>query len=651
MPALSGGRVRSAAYLAAAFVFGATCGVGGSQAYAQSATDADAAIARAYFDEAHQRATEGDWAGAASLLATAEESDATDSDVRYLSALALIQNGAYPGKSLAELDAAMAADRFSYYRAYDAIILRAELLVRTGRYSEALTALQGLSVDADISWIRCRAFDGLRDKVSFDSELNDAFSRFPDDVRFPRIFLESLGSLGRAAARTPTEAALGGIVLARLSRYSALDPEIQILAAPIMGDEKAQRDAVLAYRASGGLGARATLLALEYGIIDQKTASAELFSGRYPLTLDDIDRAVELAQSDADLSAVGAGLDGYSGSLLVESGDGISEAVALKAGRAISWTISYDDARGHISYVLDLADEEPTGLEVTLPDADIHVAYSKYPYCSMVSFADKSKTTSYRFAPDALFYAPVSLRRILGEDRSERFVPVYAGAPLPTEAACAASALEIALRSADGGEEQIMSLDRGIPQRRETWKAGRLYAVLTYEQGSPSVERVDSDGDGRFETERLYGRIVGAVDPSDVVVEWVLIDTKGTGIFDYREQTIFPFRKEWDFDDNGTIDAIQFQQADGSIVREFSSRLDGRFDETMTIKDGKIVSLTKNGRRVRLIPDANSSLTWIDAKAFDFGSNVPAGEGVFTIKKTRVRIVRVDSQIFAEMVP
>jgi hypothetical protein len=664
MSVSSRGRIRYAAFLVAVSIFGAAYGSGGPEAYAQSAVrsaidSGSAAISRAYFDEARQRAAEGDWAGAAPLIAAAQESDATDSDVHYLAALALIQNGAFVGKSLAELDAAIAADRFNYYRPQDAIILRAELLVRSGRYAEALIALQGMTVDSDISWIRCRAFDGLGDTRSFDSEINDALARFPDDVRFPRIFLESLDTTDRPKARTQTEAALGDIILARLSRYAVLDPEMPVLAAPIMGDETAQRDAVLAYRASGGSSSRATLLALEYGIIDQKTASTELFSGRYPVSLADIARSIELAQSDADREAVGDGLDAYTGRLLIKNRNGIMESVALKAGRATSWTRDYDDARGHISYELNMTNEAPTELDVSLPGTDIHVAYSNYPYCALMTFADGTQSRSYRFAPDSLFYAPVRMRRILGEGKGERFVPVYTDAPLPTETACAASALEIAVLFSDG-ERQITSLDHGIPQRRETWKGGRLYAVLTYQKGRPRIERVDSDGDGRFETERIYRRgsdavdavgAVGAGDSGAPGVEWVYIDTKGTGIFDYREQTVFPFRKEWDFDDNGSIDAIQFQQADGSVVREFSTRMDGRFDEIMTFKDGTIVSLTKNGRAAKLIPDANPSLTWIGAKPFDFGSNLPAGEGLISIKKTRVRIVRFGSQVFAEIVP
>ena len=644
MVAASRSRNGTAAVLSAVLLFGAGAGVSGAIAQTSVGTG-DAAIAHAYFDEARQRADEGDWSGASPLLAAAEEIDAGDSDVRYLSALASIQNGSYIGKSLGELDAALAADRFTYYHRDDAVSLRCELLIRSGRYAEALTVLRDLPVDADTLWMRCRAFEGRGDTSSFDAELRTALRLYPDDPRFPRVFLESLDDSSRSAPRSAEEAALGETILARLQRYTTLDPELPVLAAPIMPDQRERRDAVLAYRSAGGSSARASLLALDYGLVDQKTASDELFSGRYPLKLADIKAALALARSGADRDIVSAGLDAYTGPLVIRKGGGVTETAELKAGRAVSWSRSYDDERGHISYELELADEEPARLVVSIPGTEIRVTYSKYPYCSNLAFSEGGATTDYRFDPDNFFFAPVKMRSVLGSGAGERFVPTYSDAPLPTERACAAAALEISVSSGDS--RRVTTLDRGIPLERVTWKSGRLYAVLSYKRGQPQIERVDADGDGRFETERVYA----TGEDGKARVEWILIDTKGTGIFDYREQTVFPFRKEWDFDHNGSVDAVQFQRKDGSIVREFSTHMDGTFDETMTIRAGKIVSFTKNGHAVKLIPDAASSVTWIGSKPFDLGSNVPVDEGVYPMRNIRVRIVHVASQVFAEIVP
>ena len=657
MSAPSRTAICAAALLAATFASGGE-GSGGAlfglrlphlgvAAAAQSAVTAQPSIARAFLDEARLRADEGDWAGAASLLKEAEESDGTDSDVRYLSALAALRNGAAPAVSIAELDAAVAANRFAYYNLRDALSLKAELLVRSGRYTEALDALRGIPLDADARWIRCRAFLGLNDRGSFDAEIGAALAAFPDDPRFPRVFLERYGGAAGTAAASHLEISLGDTILSRVARYALLDPEMPVLAAPIMADQTARRDSVLAYRASGGKSARATLLALEYGIIDEKAACAELFSGAYPLTLDDVLRALDLARNDAERSAVGAALDGYNGALSIRDAGGVQETAQLQSGRARQWSRSSDDERGHIAYAATLADEAPQSFELSQPGSAMRVTFAAYPYCAAISFTEASTSTEYSFAPEALSYAPIVMRAILGQGEARRFIPVASADPPPTEAACAASALAITLTSSDGKERQVTSMDRGIPQRRETWKDGRLYAVLAFDKGHPTVERVDTDGDGRYETERIYGGS-DAASPSVVAVR---IDTKGTGIFDYREQLVPPYKKEWDFDDDGSIDAIQSLEPDGSVLRQFSTKMNGSFDETMTIRDDKILSLTRNGRKPALIADRNPLVTWIGEKPFNLGSNVPSGEGVFTVMNKRIRIVRVGTQVFAEIVP
>ena len=99
------------------------------------------------------------------------------------------------------------------------------------------------------------------------------------------------------------------------------------------------------------------------------------------------------------------------------------------------------------------------------------------------------------------------------------------------------------------------------------------------------------------------------------------------------------------------MDALQFQLADGSVEQEFSSRLDNNLDETVIVKSGKIVSLARDGVSIALIPDANPSLTWIGTKSFDLGSNLPAGEGVFSAMGKRYRLTRVGELAFAELVP
>jgi hypothetical protein len=99
------------------------------------------------------------------------------------------------------------------------------------------------------------------------------------------------------------------------------------------------------------------------------------------------------------------------------------------------------------------------------------------------------------------------------------------------------------------------------------------------------------------------------------------------------------------------VDAAQLSLADGSVVQEFSSRLDGTFDETIVVKGGKIISLSREGKGLALIPDSNARLTWIGRKPFDLGRNLPDGDGVYSRMGTRYRITLVGGLAFAELIP
>lgn len=237
------------------------------------------------------------------------------------------------------------------------------------------------------------------------------------------------------------------------------------------------------------------------------------------------------------------------------------------------------------------------------------------------------------------------MRRFAGEGRSSISFPYAVPAADPSERSCVAAALSVTVDS--GSSTRVTQLDRGMPLSSTSYEGGRLYSTTAYERGRPVLEKADPDGEGRFRTERgYYSKPDGSSD-----IAWIRSDSKGDGVFDYYEQTVFPFRKEWDFDRNGSVDAAQFQLADGSMEQDFSSRLDGRLDESLIVKSGKIVALTRDGVSLALLPDANARLTWIGRKSFDLGRNLPEGEGFFYHMGTRYRLTRIGDLAFAELIP
>jgi hypothetical protein len=630
----------SAAKAALAVLAAAGLAIGAAAAGAQSPRSGSEVV-RAELDEARQAAGLGDWENAATWLAEAASQDQGDADVQYLSALATVKRGKPLPEALGNLNSALASGRFTYYSAKDVGLLKAELLVRERRWQEALDALGRIGVDsgADPSYrlIRARAFAGKGDLRTFTAEISGAVARFPDAGAFARLYFQHAGKLpGSAAAR-----ALRDTLLGRLARYAQEDPELPVLAAPLMASIEDQRNAVQSYRAQGGSSPTSTLRALEYGLIDETAAASEFFAGSYPFTLADLSSLYALAGSPAGRDAVLGALKTWKGRLGVDAdGDGIAESsIQLDQGLTAAWEL---DSRheGRIDWRANFAEGLPIEVSIEKEGLSIDAVYSSYPQLASVVFTEGGEKRAYSFAPEALAFAPLSMRAFGGEGRSAVYLPYPSLIPAPSERACAMAALSLIVEG--GTSRRLTILEKGIPQSAVTYRDGRVYSTMSYSKGLPLLEKIDADGDGRFESERSY-----AADGS----WWLRTDLNGDGVFEYREQSAFPFRKEWDYDGDGSVDAIQYQQADGSTVQEFSSRLDGRLDERIVVKGGKIVSLSRNSVPLALLRDSNPSLTWIGAKSFDLGSNLPAGEGIFSSMAGRYRLTRVGDMAFAELIP
>jgi hypothetical protein len=623
--------------------------IGSPFAEAQKLRDAEAEdtnISRALLDEARQAAGVGDWETAALCLAEAATHDPGDADILYLRALASVKSGLSLDEALWNLDGALATGRFSYYTRRDASILKAEILVRERRWTDALGAIDPPALDsaADpaLHLIRARALAGLGRQRAFTEELSFALRRFPDDPAFARLFLTHAGNVPDSAEARE----LGEIILSRLTRYSAVDPELPVLASPLIGDISVRRDAVTAYRAVGGSSAAASLRALEYGLIDEASASAELLASAHPVALKSLASLWALAGSPAGRDQVFQALAEWSGTVEEDlDGDGIAEgSFTIANGLVTGWNL---DSRqnGMIDSRAIFADGLPASITLERTGLEIEIAYSVYPAVSSVSFYEKGERRGYSFGPEAFSFSPIDMRVFAGTGKTAIFFPFPVSVPDPSDRSCMAAALSIMVEA--GSSRSVTLLEKGIPISSSAYRDGRLFSTTTYSRGSPVLERIDSDGDGRFETERFFSMDAdGVARPS-----WLRTDLNGDGVFEYREQLVFPFRKEWDYDGNGSIDALQFQLADGSIEKQFSSRLDGRLDEAVVVKGGKIVSLARDGVSLPLLPDANPQLTWIGKKSFDLGRNLPRGEGIFSTMGKRYRLTRIGEFAFAELVP
>ncbi|HOV38191.1 MAG TPA: hypothetical protein PLG79_05665 [Spirochaetales bacterium] len=91
--------------------------------------------------------------------------------------------------------------------------------------------------------------------------------------------------------------------------------------------------------------------------------------------------------------------------------------------------------------------------------------------------------------------------------------------------------------------------------------------AVSFSQGIPVYGFVDLDGDGYFDLKETYRE--GALEYVELVPQ---------GSYPIYREYLEKQMKEWDFNRDGKIDAREYRSGRSTVVREFSSLLDGLFD-------------------------------------------------------------------------
>lgn len=605
------------------------------------------AASRAAVERAVRALESGDAEGAREASDEARYLDPGNSDARYLLAVADIRAGRPLVEPEGELRTALSGGTFLRYIPDDAARLLAHVLVRTKRYAEALALASrpGLAGDSDALYLRARALRFLGDSETFLKTVDAGLDRFPSDARIPRELLAF-------AARTPrTEAVAARIrrVEARLGYYRFLDPEILLLLTPFRPSEEARRDLILEYRAPGRRNPRASILALDLGILDDSAAVSEFFG--YPnLSWEDLRELRGYLQSGEGMVSFSDAASRYTGILGSDSdGDGFFEVRSTyRDGRIVSWDLDFDQNGVHEAS-LQFRDDLPESGRMTLAGAEVVFEYGEYPYLSRALYRTAAGVREYLFSPDALAFVAVELYSGPGRGAGEGFAPRRTDAPFPTETACATAAFRVTARPADSGATvSVTDLDRGIPVLGRIRTADGRDGILVYSGGVPRYELADMDGDGIYESRYLYASDSDArgsrTGSSPIRFE---ADFDLDGIFEYKENLTFPFERTWDYDGDGRPDARATTLGDGGELREFSRRFDGRLDTAVLVRGGRVQRVLRGGVELPLVPDAGGLVLWVGKKPFDFGVSVPSGSSGRR-GDVRYRVVRFGDQILAE---
>lgn len=606
--------------------------------------------ADAYLLQAEAAAAAGRAQSAASLVETALGLAPGDPECLYLRARLSFGDQARGRQVRDDLRAAVAATGWRRTDPDAASLALAAILVRTGALAEAEPVLRRLVRDrpenADALHLLGRlharnaaAGPAAGRKASAsqaEAVFADGAGRFPRDDRFPLGLSRVLATTGRtAASRAAVAAAL---------RELPGSPGLLLRAAELETNADRRSRAVEAYRGAGGTDPLADLLALEAGARDAARQLA-LFVEHGGLSFSDLtDRAWRRAAGSKALAAEMRGaLAGFTGARQLDADrDGSwEERWTIAAGSVTAWERDADqDGVAELSARFEAG--QPVALALEMPGGRVVTAhYSRYPSLRATSEAAGPVVRTSILAPYSLGLAFLEKGSLPAAAPGLAPRPLRAVTlPAPAQLAAAAWRAEETLR--DGGA-LVRRIDaaKGLPSYMEEDldADGKLDHRVWYAAGSPVRGARDLDGDGIFESAETW---------KDGRLQQTAVDTDGDGAADYTELAGPEPVRLWDYDGDGRSDARQARRADGTVLREFSTGLDGRFDLQVVFSAERILSVARAGRTLAVRADAARGVVWIGAVSPGASIGQATPEGFHRVGSRRYLVFRHAGTTYAE---
>jgi tetratricopeptide (TPR) repeat protein len=589
----------------------------------------------------------GNYDEAQELAVSGLEADPGNADFLFISAKAGYRSsGPEAGLVHPALDAvaaALASGRLSQMDRDAAITFQASLLSRLHRWNEALTLLGrlGPAPDAEAWLLKCSLLLAIGQRDAALLQFERAVASFPTDPGFPRLFFSS-----GAFSPGPRTERLAALWRRSFDRLSSADPDIVIPMLEALPSREARRNQLAAYRVMGGKAGIPELI--EYGVLDFKAGIAEALPPTGQVELTTLRHLAGLLRDTGDAAVLAAALSGFSGSISEDAdGDSFAEAVTTyDSGQPSSWRHDADQD-GAFERALDFRYGEPATLSVAADGANWVFSYEGYPRlgAAVLDTIEGSRSV-WILAPEVLALAPFRLGAVEGITGSF-ILPMATEARLPSESALAGAAVRLSVSTLS--ETLEIDLEGGKAVTATGYLSGGILSRIEYRDGRPLQERLDQDGDGRFES--LLVLDPGS-DPARPVVRETRSDIDGDGYAEFVELLGPPLTRSWDPDADGRVDIRETKLLDGSLRREFSSRGDGIFDESVLVSsDGTARAFGRGGRSIPVLPDSNPSIRWVGQMPFDLGPGFVPHEGEYEVLGIRYILYPLGKLWFAEVRP
>jgi len=581
----------------------------------------DGETAQKYVEWAKKAIDEGRWSEALAALERAADFANVSSDISYQLALVLSNEGKSRIDVIKALDSALEINRWVIYNENQALLLKAQQFIAVRKFLSALAVLEQAGESADAAVLRLLALRGMASASGgadgydpvialsrFRGQILSAMDRYSRDPRPLRVFFE----YARNRRPEPSELAqsdqkLLELALKRLPFILEADPELAWLAASFMRDTEQAKRYVSAYRACGIPSVQnrdftpsppSIAVALNLGLLDDTAAVEELFSGSRGINYT---LPPGIAFNDGPVLDVGVMNEVFNLLRGEEGRDFFTEKLLFFSGTIIS----DDDRDGYIDsrslyqsgivreFAFDVNQENVFDLRISFSADGVpvtaripvtgnktaEVQWERYPSVKQVLFASQTSLATqtplsnelFLFRPADFQYAPVDLVIFGG---SKRFAgpaypvltPKYLELTRNTLVSFCASIQRPSIEF-NGATEEIF-LEKGILLRAVETSGGKQISVTEFEKGSPVIQRLDMDMDGRMETIRRFHR-------SDY--SWSELDET----FNFRRLIA---SSESDWTGKGIFKTGEVYRKDGSVVYSWDTDGGGEMNYSETEK-------------------------------------------------------------------
>ena len=567
------------------------------------AAAASRAQADAFLSQAVAALQSADLPRAASLAESALQLSPSYSEALYLAAQVESEDRASTRTAIGRLRTARQSSTWTRTDPAAAEQLLAGLLTRTGQLPEARRMAERLAAarpeDPRNFLLLARVLDKAGNTAAELRLLADSLARFPESDELRLLDARVMARNGRSA-----EAA--AVVRTGLKVHPDSLP-LLLSSAGLEIDRSLRKSAVDRYLSQGGTDPLAALLGVESVPVGQRRRYLDTFLSLGGLSRQDlVIRAQDALKGSRDLTAaLAAALSGYTGNRDLDADlDGYwDERWTFDGGKVTRW-VRDPVQDGAPTFAADFRDGAPAVLSVRDASGTVtRIGYSRYPWIDRAEVPGEGTwflvpyTLQCAFLRDAVPPADGSAPRI-----AARIV-------VPTGDALRRDSSRLEQYGTDGVTVvRRTDLDRGQKVFMEESLAGDglMDHRVWFQGGQPSRGLRSLAHDGVFQVTETWSNGRLAADA---------IDTDGDGKVDYRETFgSFPLRA-WDLNEDGRDDSREYLLPDGSHLRELSTRLNGVFDERIVTRGARIVSVTRGGKPVAVVPDALRGVTWIGEPA------------------------------------